>query len=253
MTSVKRVTVRRIAALAPYTESMHLQRLLTARRKLGLIPDTLLVLEHAPVFTLGRLQKSESNLLAGEAEIVSRGATVVQSDRGGNITFHGPGQLVAYPILDLRNYQRNLKWYTAALEDVMVETAAAVGVRASRGVAGETGVWVDERKLGALGVRVSRWVSSHGIALNCDTDLTYFDMMVPCGLHAKPAVTSLTSELARRSLPAVGVAEATPHFLAAFTRVFDCTLEAAVEPGLTLPEYLSKVRVESDECREHVE
>ena len=242
MATSRRVVVRHLAGLAPYAESLTAQRLLMSRRKAGAVSDTLLLVEHSPVFTLGRLQESAGNLLASEAEVAARGATVVQSDRGGNITFHGPGQIVAYPILDLNGHRRNLRWYTSALEDVMIETAGAFGVHAERGPSGETGVWVGERKIGALGVRVSRWITSHGVALNCDTDLRYFDMMVPCGLAEKPAVTSLSAELARRQAAPVGFAQVKPRFLEAFARVFDCEFEDADAQGPPMEAYLAELQ-----------
>ena len=199
---------------------MRLQRTLLQRRRDGLAPDTLLLLEHSPVFTLGRLQKLDAaqNILASPEAIAAAGASVAQSDRGGNITFHGPGQLVAYPILDLRGYRKDLRWFVGALEDTMIRTAAAFGVEASRGVAGEEGVWVGERKLGALGVRVQRWVSSHGLALNANPDLAFFDMIVPCGLQETPGVTSLSAESSPRTT--VSVDDVVPRFLDAFGELF---------------------------------
>lgn len=236
----QRVVARHIKGLVPYSEALSLQQLLTSRRKLGAIPDTLLLLEHKPVFTLGRLQDSASNLLLSETEVNAQGAAVVQSDRGGNITFHGPGQLVAYPILDLREHKCSVKWYTCALEKVMIETAASFGVPACRGSAGETGVWVGDLKLGALGVRVSRWITSHGVALNCTTDLRYFNMMVPCGLNDKPGVTSIAAELARRNIAPVDVAEVVPAFMRAFERIFDCKLEVEAKKSWTIEACLSE-------------
>ena len=218
---MRSVHVRRLRGLVHYEEAQRLQQLLVRRRKAGTIPDTLLLLEHAPVFTLGRLQESAANVLASPEALAEAGATVVQSDRGGNVTFHGPGQLVAYPILDLAsNFRRDLHWYVGALEDVMVETAANFGVAAERGAPGHTGVWVGDRKLGALGVRVQRWLSSHGIALNANVDLGFFDMIVPCGLNEAPQVTSISREIGR----SVGVGELRPHFEAAFARTFECDL-----------------------------
>ena len=173
------------------------------------------------LFTLGRLQASAANVLAAPEALAAAGASVVQSDRGGNVTFHGPGQLVAYPILDLAaGYRRDLHWYVERLEDVMIGTAAQFGVSAVRGAPGHTGVWVGERKIGAIGVRVQRWLSSHGVALNADVDLSFFDMIVPCGLHEAPQVTSLSRELGRT----VSVGELRPRFEAAFAEAFECEL-----------------------------
>lgn len=183
-------------------------------------PQHLLLLQHPPVFTLGKLQSSRQNVLASADQVRARGATIEQSGRGGNVTFHGPGQLVAYPILDLNRFQRSVRWYVHALEDVLIDTAAAFGVRARRGGENETGVWVDDRKLAAIGVQVSRWITSHGVALNASTDLSYFDMIIPCGLREKPQVTSLSRELSR----VVSVEEASTQFEASFARVFEAEL-----------------------------
>ena len=192
------IGVTRLRGLLSYHEGQSLQRAMLDRRKAGAAPDTLLLLEHQPVFTLGRLQESASNLLASSEELAAAGASVYQSDRGGNITFHGPGQLVAYPILDLRGHTASARWYISALEEAMIGTAARFGVSARAGGEGQTGVWVDDRKLGAIGVRVARFFTSHGMALNADTNLDFFKMMVPCGLHDAPRVTSLTQELGRQ-------------------------------------------------------
>ena len=213
------ITVARLGRV-PYARAQTLQRELVKLRRRGEVRDTLLLLEHQPVFTLGRLQSCEANVLATREEIAAAGASVVQSERGGNVTFHGPGQLVAYPILDLNDYRKDLRWFVNSLEDAMIGTAAALGVTARRGAAGEEGIWVDGRKLGALGVHVTRWVTSHGLALNVDPDLRFFDMIVPCGLHARP-VTSLAREAGR----AVSVAEATEHFEAAFAATFGRELD----------------------------
>ena len=221
------IAVHRLG-LVPYVKAQAAQRVLAARRREGTACDTLLLLEHPPVFTLGRLQESRANVRASEAEIAACGAELVQSDRGGNVTFHGPGQLVAYPIIDLTGYRRDLRWYVHTLEDAMIETAAAYGVEARRGAAGETGVWVGERKIGALGVRVSRWISGHGIALNVDVDLGFFDMIVPCGLHHAPQVTSLAHELA--PAPPVRVPEVGARFADAFASNFECELVDAPVP-----------------------
>lgn len=236
--AMRRVVAHRLGLLS-YAKGQAAQRALAARRRAGTAPDTLLLLEHSPVFTLGRLQESRENVRASDAEIMARGAEVVQSDRGGNVTFHGPGQLVAYPILDLTGYRRNLRWYVSALEDAMIDTAAAYGVEARRGATGETGVWVADRKLGALGVRVARWISCHGIALNVDVDLGFFDMIVPCGLHDAPTVTSLARELA--PAPPVRVPEVGAHFVAAFARRFDCEVEE--EP---VPSFLAEAMEEAE-------
>ena len=164
-------------------------------------PNHLLFCQHPPTYTLGKSGKPE-HLLLDEAALVAHGATFHHINRGGDITFHGPGQLVAYPLLDLENFRPDIHWYLRALEEAVMQTLAAYGLRAGR-IAGLTGVWLDweagaanPRKICALGVRCSRWVTLHGLALNVNTDLRYFDYIVPCGITDK-AVTSLQAELGR--------------------------------------------------------
>lgn len=216
----KVVSLARLPGVVPYEVGSLLQSALVSRRRAGVSPDTLLILEHSPVFTLGRLQQSATNVKSSHEEIAAAGASVVQSDRGGNVTFHGPGQLVAYPILDLGGHKRDMRWYVGALEQTMIGAAAAFGIEAKPGGDGQTGVWVGERKIGAIGVSVSRWFTRHGLALNCNVDLDYFGMIVPCGLAETPDVTSLSRELGR----GVGVDDALPAFCEAFEREFDASL-----------------------------
>jgi lipoyl(octanoyl) transferase len=174
--------------LLDYDEGLRLQRQRVAQRKASEIPDTLLLLEHPHVYTLGRNAKRE-HLLASPERLVSLGAQVFEADRGGDVTYHGPGQLVGYPILDLTQHRRDISWYMRSLEEVFIGVAADYGVRAGR-LPGAAGVWVGDAKLVAMGVHVSRWVTSHGFAFNVNTDLEYFDWIVPCGLRDK-GVTSL--------------------------------------------------------------
>ena len=164
-------------------------------------PQHLLLCEHPPTYTLGKSGKPE-HLLLNEAALAAHGATFHRINRGGDITFHGPGQLVAYPILDLEALRPDIHWYLRALEEAVIQTLASYGLRAGR-IAGLTGVWLDweegaprPRKICALGVRCSRWVTLHGLALNVNTDLRYFSYIVPCGIADK-AVTSLQAELGR--------------------------------------------------------
>ncbi|HEV2349711.1 MAG TPA: lipoyl(octanoyl) transferase LipB [Terriglobia bacterium] len=174
--------------LLAYEEALQLQCQRVAQRKAGEIPDTLLLLEHPHVYTLGRNAKRE-HLLVPPEHLRKLGAEVYETDRGGDITYHGPGQLVGYPILDLTQHRRDLSWYMRSLEEVFIGVALDFGVRAGR-QAGAAGVWVGDEKLVAMGVHVSHWVTSHGFAFNVSTDLTYFDHIVPCGLRDK-GVTSL--------------------------------------------------------------
>jgi lipoyl(octanoyl) transferase len=187
------LTVERLGTVA-YEPTWQLQDELAAQRRERRIGDRLLLLEHFPVYTLGR-GGDPSNLLAGPARLRELGAEFVRIDRGGDITFHGPGQLVAYPIVELRD-PLDLRRYVRTLEAAIISTAAAYGVEAQR-LDGATGVWVEgHRKLAAIGVRVRRGVTTHGLALNVNTDLRWFAEMIPCGIRDKE-VTSLRGELGR--------------------------------------------------------
>jgi lipoate-protein ligase B len=179
----------RFAGTVPYEEALAMQKDRVRRRIAGEIPDTLLLVEHPPVITLGKLAKA--------VHLLERrpGIEVVETDRGGDITYHGPGQVVGYPIVDLSGLRRDVKWYLERLEELLIRTAGRYGVVAAR-VAGMTGAWVGDAKIGAIGVRVERWVTSHGFALNAGADLSGFDLIVPCGLQGK-RVTSLAREAGR--------------------------------------------------------
>ena len=197
---MRTLNVRRLGCI-PYGAGLELQADLVARRQAQQIPDTLLILEHEPVFTLGR-NACRQNLLLPEPVLRQRGFEVSDTGRGGDVTYHGPGQVVAYPILDLSPDRRDVHRYVRDLEEVMIRTAADFGVVAGR-IQRLTGVWVGDRKLGAIGVRIARWVTSHGIALNVSTDLSAFELIVPCGIPGR-GVTSLERCLQHSvDLPAV--------------------------------------------------
>ncbi|MEW6637177.1 MAG: lipoyl(octanoyl) transferase LipB [Actinomycetota bacterium] len=197
------VEVRRLPGLVPYARAWELQREMVRLRRADEIPDTLLLLEHPPVYTVGRAARDASNLGAGEEYLRSLGAEVFWSDRGGDATFHGPGQIVGYPILRLKD--RDTHGYLRALERVLI------GVLADYGLEGRhhpeyTGVWVEDRKIAAIGVKFSSgWIASHGFALNVSTDLSWFDRITPCGIR-EFGVTSLERELGRE-VPLPGVEE----------------------------------------------
>jgi lipoyl(octanoyl) transferase len=166
----------------PYVEALALQDRLVARRRAGDIPDTLLLLEHPHVITLGTSAHRE-NILIDDAAGALLGIDVVQTGRGGDVTYHGPGQLVGYPILDLKPDRCDLHRYVRSLEDILVRALASFGIAAGR-KHGLTGAWVGDEKIAAIGVRVSSgWITSHGFALNVTTDLAYFDSIVPCGIR----------------------------------------------------------------------
>ena len=177
--------------------------------------DTLIFVEHDPVLTLGA-NFHEENLLLSLEEYDALGIQVIKADRGGDVTYHGPNQLVIYPIFNVANHGKDLHQWLRGLEETMILTAASFGVRAER-FPPNTGAWVNGRKLAAIGIKVKRWVSMHGIALNCDNDLAAFDSIVPCGIQDF-GVTSLTQETGRR----VGLNEAQPAVRAAFETVFGC-------------------------------
>jgi len=184
--------------LIGYAEAWELQKRVVAARKADAIEDVLLFCEHPPVITLGRSGKRE-NLLASEHVLRQKGVEFHASDRGGDITYHGPGQIVGYPILNLGAIRRDVVWYVRMLEEAMIRATAEFGITAER-VAGKTGIWVragsTEEKLAAIGVRISRWVTSHGFAYNVSTDLRNFDLIVPCGIADRKA-TSLEKLLGR--------------------------------------------------------
>lgn len=181
----------------PYGLALDLQRDVAKARLSGaLTEDVLLLVEHPPVITLGRSTK-QGNLLASPDLLASRGVELFDVERGGDITFHGPGQLVGYPILDLQAHTPDLHWYLRELEDLMIRTLAKWEIVASRNV-GKTGVWVESRKIASIGVHARQWVTWHGFALNVTTDLSYFDLMVPCGIP-DVRMTSVEGELRARA------------------------------------------------------
>jgi lipoyl(octanoyl) transferase len=194
----------------PYAEGLELQAELVARRQRGEAPDTLLLLEHLPVITLGRNARRE-HLLLDEDALRARGIEVHESGRGGDVTYHGPGQIVGYPILDLSPDRQDVHRYVRDLEEVMIRACADFGVATAR-VAGLTGVWAGDEKVGAIGVRIARWVTSHGFALNVTTDLAPFGLIVPCGIRGH-GVTSLERRRGR-PVETAPVAEALARHLA---------------------------------------
>ena len=176
----------------PYAEALELQGLLVEQRRAGTIGDQLLLVEHPAVLTLGvRREGGRSHILASDADLAARQIDVFETRRGGDVTYHGPGQIVGYPIIDLDPDRRDVHKYVRDLEDVLIRVAADYGIQAGR-VPGLTGVWVGDEKLAAIGVRIQRWVTSHGFALNHTTDLSHFNLIVPCGISDK-GVTSLAA------------------------------------------------------------
>ena len=187
--------VRRLG-LVPYPDALALQRSLVEERRADRVPDLLLLLQHPPVITLGvRGDGGRSNVVAEAAQLSALGIDISETGRGGDVTYHGPGQIVGYPILDLRPDRCDVHRYVRDLEQVMISVCADYGVTAGR-IQGLTGAWVGDDKIGAIGVRVSRWITSHGFAFNVNTDLRHFDLIVPCGI-ANRGVTSLQRAVGR--------------------------------------------------------
>jgi lipoyl(octanoyl) transferase len=209
--------VRRLG-LVPYADALALQKQLVEDRAAQRIPDQLILLQHPPVITLGvKSRDDRTHVLASPDELSRQGVELFETGRGGDVTFHGPGQLVGYPIVDLNPDRRDVHRYVRDLEEVLIHVAASFGIGAGR-QAGLTGVWVGDEKLAAIGVRIARWVTSHGFALNVATDLRHFDLIVPCGIRDK-GVTSLERQLGRP----IPMDEVESAAITAFAAVFDAT------------------------------
>jgi lipoyl(octanoyl) transferase len=216
VTAAMQVLEIRRLGIVPYADALELQKRLVDDRSAGRIPDQLLLLEHPPVITLGvKARNDRSHVVASPDALAAEGVELFESGRGGDVTYHGPGQLVGYPVLDLRPDRCDVHRYVRDLEEVLIRTAAAFDVNAER-APGLTGVWVGAEKLAAIGVRIARWVTSHGFAINVNTDLAHFDFIVPCGIRDK-GVTSI-SRLLGRDVPVKAVEEAV---IGAFTDVFE--------------------------------
>ncbi len=214
-----RMLVVRELGLVPYDAALEMQAELVRRRRDGEIEDTLLLLQHPHVITMGS-GAHEENILLDAEERAARGIEIFPAGRGGDVTYHGPGQLVGYPILDLKPDRTDLHAYLRDLEEALIRTLAHFGLEAGRR-AGMTGVWIGDRKLAAIGVRVSSgWITSHGFALNVSTDLSYFDAIIPCGI-TEYGVGSLSAELGRT----ISIPEVIPPLVAAFGQVFERVVE----------------------------
>jgi len=203
-----------------YAETYAIQLALAERVKAAVLAGVLLFVEHDPVLTLGASFHEES-LLYSSDQYRAKGIDVVRTDRGGDVTYHGPKQLVIYPIFDVSHHGRDLHKWLRDLEETMIEVLAGLGLEGYR-FPPNTGTWVKGKKVAAIGVKISRWVSIHGIALNCDNDLSPFGMIVPCGIRGH-GVTSLSKEAGRR----ITIEEAKPIVVRAFEKVFGLTFEPA--------------------------
>ena len=214
MTERPTLEVRRLGVV-PYGEALAVQKALVEERRAGRVPNLLLVLQHPPVITVGVRRDSRSHIVASDALLNERGVDVYDAGRGGDVTYHGPGQIVGYPILDLRPHRCDVHRYVRDLEDVMIRVCADYGVTADR-VSGMSGAWVGAEKIGAIGVRISRWITSHGFAFNVNTGLDDFQLIVPCGI-ADRGVTSLQKLLGR----VVPIEDVEERVMARFAEVFD--------------------------------
>jgi lipoate-protein ligase B len=216
----------------PYGPVLELQRALCRERQAGRrSTDLLLLVELDPVVTLGRGTRAASLPLT-PAQLAERGLPVVEVERGGDVTYHGPGQLVGYPLLNLAEHRPDLHWYLRQLEAVLIASLAELGVPATR-EAGLTGVWTGGRKIASIGIHVKQWVTFHGFALNVSTDLAAFDLMVPCGIQGV-TMTSLAAELQRAAAPVLW-AEARSATVAAFGAAFEYQRIEQLEPGALAP------------------
>ena len=207
------IDVRRLG-LVSYADGLELQRALVDDRKADRIPNTLLLLQHPHVLTIGVKKDGRQHILASAEVLTERGVEVFETGRGGDVTYHGPGQLVGYPIFNLDPDRRDVHKYVRDLVEVMIRVCADYGLAADR-VKGMSGAWLGDAKIGAIGVRISRWVTSHGFAFNVTTDLDFFNLIVPCGIADK-AVTSLAAQLGRP----VPMAEVEDAFIRHFSAVF---------------------------------
>ena len=214
--SRRRLVVQRLGRIG-YADGVERQKALVQARQAGEIDDTLLLVEHPPVITLGvKTRGNFANIRVDAPALAAQGVEVHDTGRGGDVTFHGPGQLVGYPIIDLKPDRQDVHRYVRDLEEVLIRTAADFGLEAGR-IKGYSGAWVGDSKLAAIGVRIARWVTSHGFALNVTTDLAGFDLIVPCGITDR-GVTSLSALLGRDvAMPEVEAAVVT-HFAAVFDR-----------------------------------
>ena len=245
---MRALEVRRLG-LVPYADGLELQRRLVEDRKADRIPDTLLLLQHPHVLTVGVKKDGKEHILATPERLSSLNVDVFETGRGGDVTYHGPGQLVGYPIIDLNPDRRDVHKYVRDLEEVMIRVCADYGLAAGR-VAGFSGAWLKsdrgEEKIGAIGVRISRWITSHGFAFNVTTNIDFFNLIVPCGIADK-GVTSLAAKLG--NAPAMTAVE--DRFVEHFATVFDRTVRHSQEASAsTYPRIVvskrTRSRVESD-------
>ena len=212
---MREVEVRRLGTIA-YAEALAMQRALVEDRRAGRVPDLLLLLQHPPVITLGvRGDGGRANVVASREQLQELGISVEETGRGGDVTYHGPGQIVGYPILDLKPDRCDVHRYVRDVEEVMIRVCADYGLPAGR-IKGLTGAWIGAEKIGAIGIRISRWITSHGFAFNVSTNLQHFQLIVPCGISDR-GVTSLERATGRH----VSIEEVEERFVERFADVFE--------------------------------
>ncbi len=217
---MRSLDVRRLGTV-PYGQGLELQNTLAEERRHGRVGDVLLLLQHPHVLTLGsRGDGGRTHILATPARLAELGVEVFETGRGGDVTYHGPGQMVGYPILDLKPDRCDVHKYVRDIEEVIIRSCADYGIRAGR-ISGLTGVWVGHEKIAAIGIRISRWITSHGFAFNLATNLDYFRLIVPCGISDR-GVTSLERLLGRP----VAFEEVEDRLVRHFCDVFDCVISA---------------------------
>lgn len=223
-----------------YQQSLNLQKAISTKvlnNPSGPLRNVLILTEHDPVYTVGIRTKAYG--LEEEQRLKALGAEFFRTNRGGLITFHGPGQLVAYPVLNLKNFQPSVRWYVCHIEKTIIDLCRRYGIRA--GTTQDTGVWVQERKICAIGIHASRYVTTHGLALNCNNDLRWFEHIVPCGIEGK-GVTSLSCELGRE----MEVGDVTGAFLDSFRETMECDLEELDDEKRAFIEIIEKSRKNTD-------
>ena len=218
---MRTLEVRRLGTVG-YPEALAMQRALVEERRADRVPDLLILLQHPAVITLGvKGDGGRSNVMATPERLSELGIAVEETGRGGDVTYHGPGQIVGYPIIDLRPDRQDVHRYVRDLEEVMICTCAGYGVEAGR-IPGLTGTWIGAEKIGAIGVRISRWITSHGFAFNVSTRLDHFQLIVPCGISDR-GVTSLEKATGR----SIGVEEVEDRITRHFGQVFERSLSSA--------------------------
>ena len=211
----KRLEVRRLGTVG-YPEALAMQRALVEERRADRVPDLLLLLQHPAVITVGvKGDGGRSNVVATPERLSELGIAVEETGRGGDVTYHGPGQIVGYPIVDLRSDRQDVHRYVRDLEEVMIRTCAGYGLESGR-IKGLTGTWIGAEKIGAIGVRISRWITSHGFAFNVSTRLDHFQLIVPCGISDR-GVTSLEKATGRT----MAIEEVEDRMIGHFASVFD--------------------------------